>query len=167
MKKINWKETLELIGIFSILLSLLFIALQLRQEEKLIMSEMRAALVANQISVNTSIIDNAEIWAKGTQGQDLSLAELAAYERLVNNVNHYFFHVHKTFELLEPESKEQIISEFAGFLYDNPGAYQVWIDRERRLNFYRTTLDPDETVTSGWIEAIESRIARMEQKDRQ
>jgi len=62
MKPISWKEAAELIGIFSILASLIFVALQLRQEEALLQTEMRAAMVANFVAVNNSIIENADMF---------------------------------------------------------------------------------------------------------
>jgi hypothetical protein len=43
VKPINWKEAAELTGIFAIVASLIFVALQLRQEEELLQSKMRAA----------------------------------------------------------------------------------------------------------------------------
>lgn len=162
MKPISWKEAAELIGIFSILASLIFVALQLRQEEALLQTEMRAAMVANFIAINDSIIENANIWVRGNKGEELDRAESAIYERLVANKNDYMFHLWRTFVITEPQSEEQILSHFAGFLSDNPGAYQVWIDRERRINFYRTTVDPTETITNKWIDAMESRIAILE-----
>ena len=55
--------------------------------------------------------------------------------------------------------EEQVLSMYAGFLARNPGAYRMWIDRERQLNADRTAVDPKETVTSDWIEMIEARIA--------
>ena len=162
MKPISWKETVELIGIFSILASLIFVALQLRQEEALLQTEMRAAMVANFVAVNDSIIENANIWVRGNKGEELDRAESAIYERLVANKNDYMFHSWQTFHITEPQSEEHVLSHFAGFLSDNPGAYQVWLDRERRINFYRTTIDPTETITGKWIDAMESRIAILE-----
>ena len=159
MKSINWKEAAELTGIFAIVASLIFVALQLRQEEELLQSEMRAAMVANRVSINELIIENADVWVRGNNGDELDPAESVIHARLVHNENHFMFHLRQTFLVVEPQSAEQIVAQFAGFLADNPGAYQAWIDRERRLNFYRTTIDPTETVTSDWIDDIESRIA--------
>ena len=166
MKPINWKEAAELIGIFAILASLIFVALQLRQEEELLQTEMRAAMVANTVSINESIIQNADVWVRGYNGEELDPAESVIHARLITNVNDYMFQVRQTFLVTEPQSEEHILAEFAGFLADNPGAYQAWIDRERRINTYRTTIDPTETISSDWIDDIESRIAFMNENAR-
>jgi hypothetical protein len=129
MKPINWKEAAELIGIFAILASLIFVALQLRQEEELMQIEMRMAMVANSVSINESIIENADVWVRGNIGEELDPAEEVIHARLVNNVNDYMFHL-------------------------------------RRINAYRTTIDPTETISSDWIDDIESRIAIMNENAR-
>ena len=166
MKRNGWKDTAELIGIFAILASLIFVALQLRQEEELLQSEMRAAMVANTVSINASIIENADVWVRGNKGEELDPAESVIHARLVFNVNDYMFQLRQTFLVIEPQWEEHVLAQFAGFLADNPGAYQAWLDRERRINTYRTTIDPTETVTSDWIDDIESRIAILKEKAR-
>lgn len=168
MKRIGWKDTAELIGIFAILTSLIFVAQQLRQEEELLQSEMRAAMVANSVSINTSIIENADVWVRGNKGEELDPAESVIHSRLVSNVNDYMYQLRQTFLVIEPQWEGPILARFAGFLVDNPGAYQAWLDRERRFNTYITTIDPTETetVTSDWVDIIESRIAILKEKAR-
>ena len=165
MKHRGWRETAELIGIFAILASLIFVALQLRQEQILTQTELRMSNVANKIAINNAIIENAEIWVKGNEGQELSPTEMAVYTRLVNNINDYLFEYHLTLPLIDPGTEEQVLGMLAGFLHDNPGAYTVWRDRERRINFYRTSIDPSETITSEWVDAIESRMAILEKAE--
>ena len=113
MKPINWKEAAELIGIFAILASLIFVALQLRQEEELLQTEMRAAMVANTVSINESIIENADVWVRGNNGEELDPAESVIHARLITNVNDYMFQVRQTFLVTEPQSEEHILAEFA------------------------------------------------------
>ena len=165
VKHRNWRETAELVGIFAILASLIFVVLQLRQEQILTHTELRMSNVANKFAINSAIIENAEIWVKGNEGQELSPVEMAVYRRLVNNINDYLFEYHLTLPLIDPGTEEQVLGLLAGFLYDNPGAYAVWLDRERRINFYRTSIDPSETITTEWVDAIESRMAILEKAE--
>jgi hypothetical protein len=161
MKQIRWKDTAELIGIFSILASLIFVALQLDKEEELLELEMRNYMVASAVAVNAQIIENADIWVRGNAGADLNQTELTTYELLLTSVNDQAFHTTGIFNKIEPEYVEQILSMYAGFLSENPGAYQTWIKRENRLNAYRTAVDPSETITTEWIDTIESRMQQI------
>ena len=145
MKPISWKEAAELTGIFAILASLIFVALQLQQEEKLLQSEMRAAMVSNFVAVNNSIIENADIWVRGNKGEKLDQAESAIHAKLVANMNDHMFQLHQTFLVTEPESEEQVLAMFAGFLLDNPGAYQAWIDAmESRITLLKRADQPQD-----------------------
>jgi len=159
MRSLDWKETAELVGLFAILASLIFVAMQLQQQQELLDLEMRNSMVSNLVAVNEKIIDNPDIWARGNTGEDLNAAESVLYENLFINLNDYYFQLYQTFHQLIPESEEQVLAQYAGFLARNPGAYRLWIDRERQLNADRTAIDPEETITSDWIEMLEARIA--------
>ena len=159
MRSPDWKETAELIGLFAILASLIFVAMQLQQQEELLDLEMRNSMVSNYIAVNEKIIDNADIWVRGNAGEHLDATESVIYESLLTNFNDYHFQLFSIFHQLYPESEEQVLAMYAGFLSRNPGAYQVWIDRERLLNSDRITLNPKETITAEWIDMIESRVS--------
>jgi hypothetical protein len=159
MRSPDWKGTAELIGLFAILASLIFVAMQLQQQEKLLDLEMRNSMVSNLVAVNEKIIDNPDIWVRGNAGEDLNAAEFVIYESLFTNFNDYNFQLYQIFNEIEPEAVEHGLSVYAGFLARNPGAYRTWIDRERQINADRTAVDPEETITSDWIEMIEARIA--------
>ena len=91
MKRIDWKEKLELIGIFSILASLIFVAMQLKQEEDLLQLEMRNYMVDTSVAVNDSIIEHADVWNRGNAGKELDSVESAVYKLLLTNFNDWHF----------------------------------------------------------------------------
>ena len=159
MRSPDWKQTAELIGLFAILASLIFVAMQLQQQEEMLSLELRSSMVSNLVAVNEKIIDHPDTWIRGNAGEDLDAAEFVIYESLLINLNDYHFQLYSTFHELVPAAEEQVLSMYAGFLARNPGAYRVWIDREKQLNADRTAVDPQETITSDWIEMIEARIA--------
>jgi len=161
MRSPDWKETAELIGLFAIFASLIFVVMELQQQQKLLDLEMRNSMVAATVAVNEQIIDHADIWVRGNAGEDLDATEFEIYQRMFISFNDNSFQTYFIFQQLYPEQKEQISSQYAGFLMRNPGAYKVWIDRERRLNADRTAVNPRETITSDWIELIETTIATI------
>jgi hypothetical protein len=62
-----------------------------------------AAMVANTVSINPSIIENVDVWVRGNNGEELDPAESVIHARLVNNVNDYMFHNRQTFLVTEPQ----------------------------------------------------------------
>ena len=164
MRPLGWKGTAELIGLLAILASLIFVAMQLQQQEELLSLELESTMISTRVAVNEKIIENPDIWIRGNSGEDLSAAELVIYKSLLVNLNDWYFHTDGIFQELEPESEEIMLTEFAGFLARNPGAHRVWIDRERRLNADRTAVDPNVAISVDWIEPIEARIALIKSR---
>ena len=161
MKTLGWKESAELIGLFAILASLIFVGMQLQQQEQLLQLELRNYMVSSSATVNEQIIEHADIWVRGNAGEDLNATEFEIYKRMFISLNDLFFQNYFIFDEIHPEDKEQISSHYAGFLARNPGAHKLWIDRERRLNADRTAVNPREIITSDWIELIEATIATI------
>lgn len=158
MRKLDWKETAELLGIFAILASLIFVAMQLQQQEKLLQVELRSNMVANYMTVNGFIIENPDIWIRGNAGEELTATEREVYFRLLTNYNDHHFQLIEMFKTIHPDLVEQIFGMYAGFLSRNPGAYRLWLERDRQIHADRIALNPAETLSSDWIEAIESRM---------
>ena len=162
MRSPDWKETAELIGLFAILASLIIVVMELQQQDKLLNLELRNSMVSSTVAVNEQIIGHADIWVRGNAGDDLNATEFEIYQRMLISLNDSFFQRYFVFqELYREQAKEQVSSQYAGFLARNPGAYKVWIDRERRINADRTAVNPQETITSDWIELIETTIATI------
>jgi len=163
VKSIRWNEFAELIGISAILVSLVFVALQLSQADVIARSEMRALLHSNQIEVNNAINAHPDVWVRGNAGNELEPKDAVIFSRQVANVNNYFYSTVEYSRLMGLDWEDSDLSEFASYLYENPGARRVWREREDKLAKYRGIGDSGEQFTSGWIEDVE---AKMEAFDR-
>ena len=71
MNRVSWKDIAELIGILAIVLSLLFVGLQLRQSQQLAVEELVSYSNERQNAIRGLIVDNAEIWRKACMGEPL------------------------------------------------------------------------------------------------
>ena len=78
----KWKEAVELIGMLAIVVSLVFLALEVRQSRQVGVSD----FAANSIDVNNQIrellLANTDIWTRGCSGEELSTPERAAYAQM-------------------------------------------------------------------------------------
>ena len=71
MKNTSWKDIAELIGMTAIVLSLLFVGLQLRQSQQLAVEEGINYSNERQNAIRELIVTNAEIWQKACAGEPL------------------------------------------------------------------------------------------------
>jgi hypothetical protein len=158
MKSASWKEITELVAITAILVSLVFVGLQLRQAEVIARSEITFAILDTQIEVSNAISAHPDVWAKGSAGEDLLPADAIIFARQIGNLNDFFYATVRYSDLMDLDWKDSDLSQFAAFLYENPGARQVWRDREDRLKMYRGLGDPGEVITSEWVNAIDAKL---------
>jgi len=160
----NWKEIAELAGIVAIVVSLVFVGMQLQQAQAVAIAEMGANVHANEIEARNLMIENADVWVRGNAGEELTPVESVVYERLIEIVNNSYYTAQEQYlEIMGVEDIDPLtVIEFAAFLYENPGARRVWRAREERLRHYRGFVSPEEQITSAWVELIESTMRSFE-----
>jgi hypothetical protein len=165
VKATEWKDTAELIGIVAIVVSLLFVGLQLWQAERISRSEIRQSIFANQIEMNNAIIRFSDVWLRGNAGDDLTPPEAEIFRRQVMNLNQYYYEVVQWSRTMGLPYEDADLAAYAGFLYENRGALKVWRDHEKWIGKYRGLIDSSEKFTPGWIESVESKLEIFDQQE--
>jgi hypothetical protein len=136
--KISWKFLAELIGMTAIVLSLVFVGLQLRQSQVIAENEVGLQELQNRIEAHGQINEHVNVWAKGLAGEELSYEDAVVFENLLVNINDITFHASSNYYSLgDQTSARLVISDLAIFLHRNPGARSVWETREQRLDAAR------------------------------
>lgn len=130
MKFNYWKGIAEVIGGAAIVGSLIFVGLQIRQEQAIALSEINLSILASQIELNNSISGYADIWARGNAGETLEESERIIFEGLLANMAFLArteWRQYGSFNLTR--GLQVAIADFALHLYQNPGARQSWSTR--------------------------------------
>ena len=174
MKFKQFNEIAELVGTIAVVASLIFVGLQLQQTqqqleqaEDIARTEQNSSYVANVIDSNNAIIQNLDVWLRGNAGEELSAAEQEIHALLVHMRNERAYYAVEGLRRLESDEIADLdAATFAAFLYENPGAKRVWRDREQWLGKYRRMVKPEERMTPGWVELIESHLAVFEAQAR-
>jgi hypothetical protein len=127
VKNADWKAFAELVGIAAIVVSLVFVALQLRQSQDIAIAETRTARQAALVELNNAIAEHAETWAKGNSGEELSRSENVVYERLIVSTHFQYWTTFSRSRRFDQEVPLALnIADFAFFLHENLGARQTW-----------------------------------------
>jgi len=165
MKKASWKDAVEIIGITAIVASLLFVGLQLKQEREIAIVELDMGALAGWSDAANLIATNSDLWVKGNAGEKLNAAEAATYFEIISLINTRKFGEYRAnMELGRVDDARIIRQDWSGFLHQNPGARQVWLDREMNLIRYRQLLSPEEEHFSFWVNEIESDLTTIDGK---
>jgi hypothetical protein len=163
MKKANWKDVAELIGIASIVASLIFVGLEMRQAQQIALADGQITAASATMSYEAIILNHPDIWTRGKSGEVLNPGESAIFENLVIATNDMAF-ARMAFSglLSEDLDVEFAVHDFAAFLFENPGARTVWIAREAKLDKYRKFLSSRGNIYSHWREAVHVDLAKLD-----
>ena len=137
MRKIEWKGVAEFVGISAIVGSLIFVGLQIRQEQNVAVSQIYQTTMAAQVEIHIAMAEHAEVLAKARNVDDLSDAERIAVEELIEMWSARAFFETVSARRIDDGDWSGPVNIFAFFLYDNPGLQQLWLEKLlRKEHFY-------------------------------
>ena len=161
MKRTNWKDILELIGIAAIVASLLFVGLQMKQDQEIAQAQAIVDASAVVTELNQFIVTNREVWIKGLDGAELSVEENLTFRALcranyLRKISHW-----ERARRLNVGNPDLIIQSFAYEIFIYPGLRRYFgevIDsfQERRSAFQHTSSD------EGFTTAVATSLAELD-----
>ncbi|MCB0667939.1 MAG: hypothetical protein KDC80_19065 [Saprospiraceae bacterium] len=132
------KSFVEIIGIVSVVISLVLVWKEMEQNRILAEANFDLMITENSLLANQTIAENPDVWLRGCADDSLSAPELVTFKAMVVNKNDVtFYRVVKSLRIKETGTSQSDWAEFVGFLHDNPGARKVWTEREKTLSAYR------------------------------
>lgn len=156
-----------MVGVAAIVASLIFVGLQLRQEEEIALSDANLNYLLSRIERNNAIIENSAIWVRGNANDDLNAEDSAVFRAMVLNMNDTAFFANQQLRRMGLDfPADNTVADFATFLHDNPGAWRVWNEREDALELNRSILVEDGNAGAGWAQTIRSQVDRLERQKR-
>ena len=152
----NWKSTAEFVGILALVLSLIFVGLQMKQTNDVAYMELDTTMVG-------IMVDTADLVAANS-GEELNTSESAVYYEMIAAINTRWVveNMHAS-QLGRTDIADLIRRDWTAFLHQNPGARQVWLSREENLIKYRQLLAPDAEDFSFWRDTIQSDLAILDE----
>jgi len=142
--KIKWKVIAESIGVITIILSLIFVGLQLKQSQLIGQNEIELSHLEARIVAIGQINDQINVWVRGLAAEKLSVDDAAVFENLLININDITYTASMShFNLGGNDDARMLIEDFAIFLHRNPGARRAWEARESRLADGRETIQTE------------------------
>ena len=143
MKFAGWKDLVEIVGIVAIIASLIFVGLQLKQEQQIAISEIAQADEGSSTRLDLAIIENADLWLKANIGEILTERESLIMNRLVSAM---YRRARQEAQMRRNLGRSGIsaIIDFAIELHENPGARSIWEKQVKsESSYYRTLLPQD------------------------
>ena len=135
-RRIN--EVAELVGIAAIVASLIFVGLQMKQASDIAQNEVSLGIYATSVDINNEMNERADIWIRGSRGDDLDETEAFVFSNLMQNLNNdAFFARYMRMQLGEDARLITEVHNFARILHENPGARNAWFEWQSAYQPYR------------------------------
>jgi hypothetical protein len=127
----NWKDTAELVGIAAIVASLIFVGMQMRQEQKIAEAEIYAQ--SNQLAIELANLVNQDrgIWLRGIAGEKLNEEDEAVFENIYMAILLNYGGIWQRANRLSTRSPDSVARQFAYLIYVHPGLRRIWERRKK------------------------------------
>jgi len=140
----SWKDTAELVGIAAIIVSLIFVGIQLRLERDVSLVEARSGLTERVIYLTEIINNDEDLWKRGLDNEKLTPVEEMKFLSLYNAVRSHIFTQWVRWSNIGPIDPDYAPEALAYALYSYPGLRRIHMSneafrRERESAFNRTT----------------------------
>jgi hypothetical protein len=128
----TWKDTAELVGIAAIVASLIFVGMQMRQDQQIAEAEIYAQ--SNQLAIELASLVNQDrdVWQRGIAGEELSKEDEAVFENIYMAIQLNYGGIWQRATRLDTRSPDSVAKQFAYLIYAHPGLRRMW---ERRKSY--------------------------------
>ena len=162
MRAIRLKDLVETVGIISIVASLIFLAIQVRQAQEVAVSETDAAMLESGLQLKSLVVEHADVWRRGSAGELLPEPEATVFRNLVEaHGDVAFMNYQQARRLGESDIAAVVLHDFSAFLHMNPGARREWLAREEAIIASRRQLVSGEDF-SFWRNSIFEDLAKLD-----
>ena len=131
------KEIVELVAVFSIVASLIFVGLQVRQDREIAATESVAAAADSRKYMAELISDNTKVWVNGLAGEPLSDLEAVVFASIADA---YSLDVYASWfraSQLNHVNPDRFPLQLASYLIRNPGFLAHWLENNARAKAIR------------------------------
>ena len=164
MRKIQWKGVAEIVGISAIVGSLIFVGLQIRQEQNVAVSQIYQTTMAAQVEIHIAMAEHAELLAKARNVDELSEAERIAVEELIEMWFARAFFETLSARRIDDGDWSGPVNLFAFLLHDNPGLQQVWSEKMLRKKHFYTRFNQGAAFLQ-FNDQVRKKLASVQEQD--
>jgi hypothetical protein len=163
MTLVRIRDWLEIVGLFSVVVSLLFVGVQLAQDRRIAVLQGLDSRVQTSWTLAEQIGENADLWRRGLDGEELSPEEDVRFLALASSM-HLYFRVQEEGSELGEDDGDWHVRDFAFAVYQHPGLQRYWQHEARRIEL-SDRASGFEPEFDDFSKAVYSKLAQMKRSD--
>ena len=134
--------------------------MELRQTRSIAIGDGAFANAEAQIETNNAISAHSAVWVSGNKGETLSDQDAVVFRNLVKNKAIHAFMQYVSLTRLDfDDAAEAAVQGFSIFLFESPGARQVWLEEE---NLIEEQFGPSKVGRTTWKRRVQENLARLD-----
>jgi hypothetical protein len=163
------KGWLEIAGMLAIVISLVFVGLQMRQDQSIAIAETYGSVASTSLQLSELIEGRSDLWRRGLDGEELSPEEHIDLLSLAHAVESSFVMTWSRAVQLGATSPEAVLRDYAMALHSHVGLrryFESKIDRYKQTDaafgiplelgpFQREIVEQLEYLTENDVQALE------------
>ena len=160
MASAKLNDWMQVVGIFALVASLVFVGLQMKQAKEIALNEVGLTSAGSSVEMYSLENEYADIWTKGNSGERLTDSDAAIYENLIRNRANRAFWQSRAVHRLN-EGLDISLANFVTFLHRNPGARKQWEHYQEVAMIYLKAQYPDHEP-GDWVPRIRAQLKRLD-----
>lgn len=158
MKRTNWKEVAELVGITAVVGSLIFVGLQVQQDRSVALAQLYADHDDTQIEWARLISENNDVWVRGLKNEELSNLDSSIFFALAGAYFNKEANRYSRAILISGIPPEGISIRFANNIHSYPGLDLAWM----RQDWVRNKVQHQDTPFGLFVEEVNVLLGEFE-----
>ena len=160
----DWKSAAELVGIAAIVASLVFVGLQMRQDQRL--TETQVFVDSESVLVQLAELFNEtrDVWNKGLRNEELSESEESTFRILARALDRRRWLQYERSLRVETIQPERYVEAYAYDLYRFPGLRRIYLEHGQFLEDRSRALGRQSpNSATGFREKVLNLLAKLEE----
>jgi len=160
MSRTRLKDSLEVLGMAAIIGSLIFVGLQIRQEQRIAVADTYGTVSDSALQLAELINGKADLWRRGLDGDELSPAEQIEFESIATSVESWFIMQWYRSRNLGSSSAETDLRDFSMALHAHSGLRRYFAAKSDRITYTDTSFGVP-VEFSGWTGGITKHLGYL------
>ena len=131
MDSAKLKDWMQVIGFFELIASLIFVGLQIRQDQEIAIVEAVSHRFENAEALTNLVSENSIIWTRGLDGEELSTEDFAIFSAITKVVEEHYRQMYIRYQRIGPFTREDAARDYAYVLYHRPTLRRLYEARSQ------------------------------------
>lgn len=120
MDSAKLNDWVQVLGIFALVASLIFVGLQIRQDQEIAIVEAVSHRFNNAEALANLVHENSVVWTRGLDGEELSTEDFVIFSAISKVVEEHYRQIYIRFQRIGPFSPDSAARDYAYVLYHRP-----------------------------------------------